>query len=119
MENTTTATAIALAGMAERANKGPYADVLRQMVQLISQRLMDLGVEPVCDAGYDERSAERLNSRNGFFGTTSCCCSARAPYLARPSTSRRITRRSAMASAALRHDIRSSSSWRAWGTMAS
>ncbi len=47
MENTTTVTAIALAGMAERADKGPYADVLRQIVQLMSQRLMDLGVEPV------------------------------------------------------------------------
>lgn len=64
-------TAIALAGMAERTDKGTYADVLRQMVQLMAQRQMDMDVESVWDAGYNEKSAERLNSRNGFFGTTS------------------------------------------------
>jgi hypothetical protein len=114
-----TVATIALAGMAELADKGPCVDMLRQMVQFMAQRLMDMDVESLCGAGCDEKRAERLNSRNGFLGATSCCGSARAPYLARPSTSRRITRRSAMASAALRHDIRPSSSWRAWGTMAS
>ena len=57
---------IALAGMAELADKGPDVDMLRQMVQFMAQRLMDMDVESLCGAGYDEKSAERLNSRNGF-----------------------------------------------------
>jgi Transposase, Mutator family len=113
-----TVATIELADTADMADQGPYVDLLRQVVQFMAQRLMDMDVESLCGAGYDENSAERLNSRNGSSGTTSCCGGARAPYLARPSTNRRITRRSAMASAALRHDIRSSSSWRAWGTIA-
>jgi putative transposase len=40
--------------------------VLRQMVQFMAQRLMDLDVEGRCGAGYDEKSAERTNSRNGY-----------------------------------------------------
>jgi transposase-like protein len=42
--------------------------VLRQMVQFMAQRLMELDVEGRCGAGYDEKSAERLNSRNGYLG---------------------------------------------------
>ena len=57
---------IALAGMAELADKGPDVDMLRQMVRFMAQRLMDMDVESLCGAGYDEKSAERLNSRNGF-----------------------------------------------------
>lgn len=57
---------IALAGMAELADKGPDVDMLRQMVQFMAQRLMDMDVESLCGAGYDEKSAERLNSRNGY-----------------------------------------------------
>ena len=57
---------IALAGMAELADKGPDVDMLRQMVQFMAQRLMDMDVESLCGAGYDEKSTERLNSRNGF-----------------------------------------------------
>ena len=57
---------IALAGMAELADKGPDVDMLRQMVQFMAQRLMDMDVESLCGAAYDEKSAERLNSRNGF-----------------------------------------------------
>jgi len=66
MENTMTDATIALAGMAELADKGPDVDMLRQMVQFMAQRLMDMDVESLCGAGYDEKSAERLNSRNGF-----------------------------------------------------
>ena len=36
------------------------------MVQFMAQRLMELDVEGRCGAGYDEKSAERLNSRNGY-----------------------------------------------------
>jgi hypothetical protein len=53
-------------GRAELAEKGADIDVLRQMVQFMAQRLMELDVEGRCGAGYDEKSAERLNSRNGY-----------------------------------------------------
>ena len=36
------------------------------MIQNFAQRLMDLDVEGLCDAGYGERTAERLNHRNGY-----------------------------------------------------
>jgi len=52
--------------MTELAEKGADVDVLRQMVQFMAQRLMELDVEGRCGAGYDEKSAERLNSRNGY-----------------------------------------------------
>jgi putative transposase len=58
----TTAT-MALTDLAE---KGAEIDVLRQLVQFMAQRLMDLDVEGRCGAGYDETSAERINSRNGY-----------------------------------------------------
>ena len=52
--------------LAELADKGADVDVLRQMVQFMAQRLLDMDVESLCGAGYDEKSAERLNSRNGY-----------------------------------------------------
>src|SRR4029078_8416860 len=36
------------------------------MVSFASQRLMELEVEGLCGAGHGERSAERLNQRNGY-----------------------------------------------------
>jgi putative transposase len=36
------------------------------MIQCVAQRLLDLDVESVCSAGYGERTAARLNSRNGY-----------------------------------------------------
>jgi putative transposase len=62
-EHTMTNATIALAELAE---KGPDVDVLRQMVQFMCQRMTDMDVETLCGAGYDEKSAERVNSRNGF-----------------------------------------------------
>ena len=50
----------------ELAEKGADIDVLRQMVQFMAQRLMELDVEGRCGAGYDEKNPERLNSRNGY-----------------------------------------------------
>jgi putative transposase len=51
----------------ELAEKGADIDVLRQMVQFMAQRLMELDVEARCGAAYDEKNpAERLNSRNGY-----------------------------------------------------
>jgi putative transposase len=52
--------------LAELAEKGADVDVLRQMVQFMAQRLMELDVEGRCGAGYDEKNPERLNSRNGY-----------------------------------------------------
>jgi len=62
-ETTMTTATMALAELAE---KGADIDVLRQMVQFMAQRLMELDVDGRCGAGYDEKSPERLNSRNGY-----------------------------------------------------
>jgi len=45
--------------------EGVDIDVLRQMVQLMAQRLMELDVAARCGVAYDEKSAERINRRNG------------------------------------------------------
>lgn len=58
-----TKTTIALAELAE---KGADVDLLRDMIQYVAQRLMDLDVENLCAAAYGERSRERMNSRNGY-----------------------------------------------------
>jgi hypothetical protein len=42
--------------LTELAEKGADIDVLRQMVQFMAQRLMELDVEARCGAGYDEKS---------------------------------------------------------------
>ena len=52
--------------LTELAEKGADMDVLHQMVQFMAQRLMELDVEARCGAGYDEKSPERVNSRNGY-----------------------------------------------------
>ena len=53
--------------LAELAEKDADVDVLRQMVQFMAQRLMELDVESRCGAGYDEKApGARLNSRNGY-----------------------------------------------------
>lgn len=48
------------------AEKGADTDLLREMIQYVAQRMMDMDVEGVCSAAYAERSPERLNSRNGY-----------------------------------------------------
>jgi putative transposase len=64
MESTMTNATIALTELAE---KGADVDVLRQMVQFATQRLMEMEVDTLCGAGYDEKNpAERINSRNGY-----------------------------------------------------
>jgi hypothetical protein len=59
---TMTKPSMALTDLAEKA---PDADLLRQMIQFVAQRLMDMDVETLCGAGYDVKSAERVNSRSG------------------------------------------------------
>ena len=46
--------------------KGADADLLRDMIQYVAQRLMELDTEGLCAAAYGERSPERANSRNGY-----------------------------------------------------
>jgi putative transposase len=59
----TTKTTIALADLVE---KGAESDLLRDMIQYVAQRLMELDTEGLCAAAYGERSPERANSRNGY-----------------------------------------------------
>jgi len=46
--------------------KSADADLLREMVGFAAQRLMELEVETLTGAAHGERSAERVNHRNGF-----------------------------------------------------
>ena len=41
-------------------------DLLREMVVSFAERLMSAEADAMCGAGYGERSAERVNSRNGY-----------------------------------------------------
>lgn len=52
--------------LSELAEKGADVDFLRQMIQHVAQRLMELDVEGLCAAAYGERSPTRENSRNGY-----------------------------------------------------
>ena len=51
--------------LAELAEKGADADFLREMIQYVAQRMMEMDSEGRCAAAYAERSADRVNSRNG------------------------------------------------------
>ena len=42
------------------------ADLLREMVGFAAHRLMELEVESVTGAAHGERSADRINHRNGY-----------------------------------------------------
>jgi hypothetical protein len=57
---------IATVALAELAKTGADVDVLRQVVQFMAQRLMQRDVEGCFGASYDEWTAERLNSGNGY-----------------------------------------------------
>jgi putative transposase len=59
----TTKTTIALADLVE---KGADSDLLRDMIQYVAQRMMELDTEGLCAAAYGERNPERANSRNGY-----------------------------------------------------
>lgn len=52
--------------LTELAEKGADVDLLREMIQFVAQRLMELDVETLCGAGYGERTGERVNCRNGY-----------------------------------------------------
>ena len=50
----------------ELMQKGSDDSLLREMIGFAAQRLMELETEPLCGAAHGERSAERLNQRNGY-----------------------------------------------------
>jgi transposase-like protein len=54
--------------MAVRAllEKGSDATFLREMIGFAAERLMALETDGLCGAGHGERSAERVNQRNGY-----------------------------------------------------
>ena len=52
--------------LAQLLEKGSDADLLREMVGYVAQRLMELDVEGLCGAAHGERSGERENWRNGY-----------------------------------------------------
>ena len=50
----------------ELLEKGSDATFLREMIGFAAHRLMELDAEGACGAGHGERSAERMNQRNGY-----------------------------------------------------
>jgi putative transposase len=52
--------------LTELTEKGADADLLREMIQYVAQRMMDMDTEGLCAAAYGERSPDRANSRNGY-----------------------------------------------------
>lgn len=46
--------------------KGSDGDLLREMMTYVANRMMDLDVESLTGAAYNERSADRSNQRNGY-----------------------------------------------------
>ena len=48
-------------GTCRTCRKGAEVDVLRQMVQFMAQRLMELDVEGRCGAAYEEKTARAFD----------------------------------------------------------
>ncbi|HET6534181.1 MAG TPA: transposase, partial [Actinoplanes sp.] len=54
------------AGLWREQIESASPDLLRAMVKTFADALMSAEADAVCGAGYGERSAERVNSRNGY-----------------------------------------------------
>ena len=52
--------------LTELVEKGADADLLKQMIQFVAQRMMEFDVEGLCGAGFDVKSPGRTNSPNGY-----------------------------------------------------
>lgn len=63
MEVPTTMDPVAL--LRKHLDEGGDGDLLREMLRVFAERLMAAEVDAICNAGYGEVSADRLNSRNG------------------------------------------------------
>ncbi|MFC5314788.1 transposase, partial [Azospirillum rugosum] len=50
----------------ELLEKGSDTDLLREMIGYVAQSLMNLEVDSLCGAEHGERTAERVNQRNGY-----------------------------------------------------
>ena len=53
-------------GLRTLLEKSSDAELLREMVGFAAQRLMELELESLTGAAHGERSAERINHRNGY-----------------------------------------------------
>src|SRR6476620_7853156 len=62
-DTTMTDDKIALQTLLEKSSD---ASLLREMIGFAAQRLMALETDALCGAGHGERTAERINQRNGF-----------------------------------------------------
>ena len=52
--------------LAELTEKGADTDLLREMIQFVAQRMMEMDTESLCAAAYGERTPDRANSSNGY-----------------------------------------------------
>jgi len=52
--------------LVELAEKGAGGDIVRDLLATVSQLFMDFEIRNACGAEYGERSADRMNSRNGY-----------------------------------------------------
>lgn len=52
--------------LTELVEKEADADLLKQMIQFVAQRMMEFDVEGLCGAGFDVKSPDRPNNRNGY-----------------------------------------------------
>ena len=59
--------------------KAPDADLLREMIGFAAERLMELEVATAAGASYGEKSALRLNQRNGDWETRAGTVELRIP----------------------------------------
>ena len=52
--------------MKDLIEKGSDGDLLREMMTYVANRMMDLDVDTLTGAAYNERFADRSNQRNGY-----------------------------------------------------
>ena len=87
---------IALQDLLEKSSD---ASLLREMIGFAAQRLMALETDALCGAGHGERTAERINQRNGFrdrdWETRAGTVELRIPSFARAATSQAFWNRAA------------------------
>lgn len=62
----TASTSIDLTDFLDQQLAQASPDLLRQMLKAFAQTLMSADAEALCGAGYNQRSQERTNSRNGY-----------------------------------------------------